>query len=478
MRTLLFHIALAVALPVYAQDGTQVLTRKALLQLVADNHPTARQAQLRNALGEAVVRSARGAFDPQAVAGYSEKRYGGKDYYDLLDAGLRVPTWFGTEFFAGYSESGGDLLNPQNTLPAEGQLRVGATVQVGQGLFMDRRRAELRKAQAYQDMAEAERQRLLNEVFHAALSDHVQWSAKYQELLISQSALQQAQIRLVAVRGNFKGGDVPAIDTLEALLQVQDRMMRLQDAELGYRVAALQLSNHLWDDALRPLELLESVIPDTLDMEPPQRPMALDSLLAMAESVHPDLLERAGRLRQLEVERRLRAELIKPRLDLSGALLAGGGAVSGVGDTNPTWNSGDRQLGLAFSMPLLLRRERGELAVAQLGFNDAELALDRQRLLIRNGVERRASELATVQQQVELGAAMVRNYQRLLAGENGRFGMGESSLFLVNQREVALLDSQLKQVALQAKRRIAYFTLDRDAGVLWRTVADQLSTAP
>ncbi len=477
MRRILAHTLFLACLPVLAQEGNPTLTRKALLQLVADNHPAARQAQLRNAMGDAVVRSARGAFDPVAVAGYSEKRFDGKDYYELLDAGLRVPTWFGAELFGGYSESGGEFLNPQNTLPEEGQLRIGATVQVGQGLLIDRRRAELRKALAYQDMAEAERQRLLNNVFHAALSDHVDWVASYQELLVSRSALEQAEVRFDAVRGNFRGGDVPAIDTLEALLQVQDRQMRLQDAELGFRVAALQLSNHLWNEFLQPLELAEDMVPDTLDLSPPTSPLLLDSLIADAERMHPDLLEREGRLRQLEVDRRLRAEMLKPRLDLSGALLSGGGFISGEGERNPTWGIADRQLGLSFSMPLLLRRERGNLSLAGLGVNDAELGLDRQRLVIRNTVDRRYNELTTLQQQTELGAAMVRNYQGLLNGENSRFSAGESSLFLVNQREVALLASQLKQVELQAKRRKAYFTLDRDAGVLWRVVAGELGAA-
>lgn len=478
MRTLLLHIVLMACLPLSAQDGSSVLTRKALLQLVADNHPAARQAQLRNAMGDAVLRSARGAFDPIAMAGYNEKSFDGTDYYELLDVGLRVPTWFGAEFYGGYSESAGDLLNPQNRVPIEGQLVVGARLQLGQGLLIDRRRAELRKAQAYQDMAEAERQRLINQVFLAALSDHVDWVASYQELQVARAAVQQAEVRFDAVRGNFSGGDVPAIDTLEALLQVQDRQMRLQDAELGFRVAALQLSNHLWDDRLRPLELAENVVPNSLDLEPPAAPPALDSLLAHAQSLHPDLLERTGQLRQFEVERRLRAEMLKPRLDLTGALLSGGGIVSGDGDRSPTWRSGDRMLGVSFNMPLLLRRERGDLSLTTLSLNDAELGLERQRLVIRNAVDRRYNELTTFQQQVELGAAMVRNYQVLLAGENSRFSAGESSLFLVNQREVALLASQLKQVELQAKLRKAFFTLDHDAGVLWRVVVGELGTNP
>ena len=476
MRLLLLHMAVLACLPLDAQDGGVVLTRRAVLQLVADHHPAARQAMLRNAMGDAVVRSARGAFDPVAVAGYSEKRFDGKDYYELLDAGLRVPTWFGAEVFGGYTETDGLFLNPQNTMPAEGQLRVGATVQLGQGMFIDRRRAELRQAQAFQDMAEAERQRLLNQVFHAALSDHVEWVASYRQLLVSREAVAQARIRLVAVRGNFRGGDVPAIDTLEALLQVQDREMRLQDAELAFRVAGLHLSNHLWDEALRPLEIGPEVVPDTTELAPPPAPPELDRLLADARQLHPDLLEREGRIRQLEVERRLRMEMLKPRLDISGSLLSGAGVITGEGQ--PTWRVADRQLGAAFSMPLLLRRERGDLSLAGLRLTDAELAFDQLRLGISNRVEQRFSELATLQQQVELGADMVRNYEGLLAGENTRFSAGESSLFLVNQREVALLDSRMKQVDIEAKRRKAYFTLDRDAGVLWRVVAGVLGSSP
>jgi outer membrane protein TolC len=478
MRHLLLHIAMLASLSISAQDGSSVLTRRALLQLVADNHPAAKQAQLRNAMGDAVVRSARGGFDPVAAAAYSEKQFDGKNYYEILDAGLRVPTWYGVEFFGGYTQSSGEFLDDQNFVPVEGQLRMGATVQVGQGLFIDKRRAELRKAQAYQDMAEAERQRLLNAVFLAALADHVDWVASYQELLVARSALDMAEVRLGAVRGNFIGGDMPAIDTLEALLQVQDRQMRLQTAELGFRVAGLQLSNHLWNESLEPLELTEDAIPDTMDLLPSEVPVVLDSLRAEADRLHPDLLEREAKLRQLEIERRFRAEMLKPRLDLSGALLSRGGAISGEGERDPSWNSADRQLGLVFSTPLLLRRERGDLNLAGLFLSDAEFALDRQRLVIRNHVDRRYNELTTFEQQVDLGNRMVRNYSGLLNGENMRFELGESSLFLVNQREVALLESQLKQIGLQAKYRKSFFYLDHDAGVLWRVVAGELGSTP
>jgi outer membrane protein TolC len=460
---------LALALPASAQlDTIQVLTRKALVQLVTDNHPAVRQALLRNEMGEATVRSARGAFDPKAVAGYSEKTFEGKDYYSLLDAGLKVPTWFGAELFGGFQNNSGIYVNDADITPDAGLLKAGVSVSVGQGLFIDKRRADLRKAQAFQDMAEAERLRLLNDIYYTVLSDHLEWIASFQRLGIARSAVEQANIRLTGIRGSFRGGDRPAIDTLEALLQVQDRIMRLRDAEVDYRNAALVLSNHLWDDVLRPLEIGPSVVPDTTDLRAPDGLIDLNTLTEQAMQEHPKLLELQGKLEQLEVERRLRSEFLKPQLDLSYSLLANGGLVNN--EAGVTYDAADRMLGVGFSMPLFLRKERGELTLATLRRTEAELGIDRERQQIRTTIGRSNNDVALLDQQVSLSRDMVTNYGTLLNGENRRFQAGESSLFLVNQREVALLDNQLKLVDLIAKLRKAHFALDKEAGILWRTI--------
>ncbi len=472
----LLAILLALATAQAQQDSSQVLTRRALLQLVADNHPAVRQAMLRNDMGDAAVRSARGAFDPKAVARYTEKTFDEKEYYSLLDAGLKIPTWFGAELFGGFQNNSGEFLDPADDTPDAGLLKAGVSVPVGQGLFIDKRRADLRKAQAYQDMAEAERLRLLNDVFYATLTDHLEWIAAYQRLGVARAAVVQAEVRLEGIRGSFRGGDRPAIDTLEALLQVQDRQMRLQDAEVTFRNATLILSNHLWDPFLRPLEIAPQVLPDTLDLSPPAEGQSVDSLMEQAMREHPKLLEMAGKLEQLDVERRLRGEYLKPQLDLNYTFLANGGLVTN--EPGSMWDPADRQWGVGFSMPLLLRKERGDLSLARLRQTETELELERERQQIRTTIGRRSNELDLTEQQVLLGSSMVANYGRLLNGENRRFQTGESSLFLVNQREVALLDSQLKQIDLVAKLRKAHFVLDKDAGILWSQVADLLNATP
>mgnify|MGYP003383768357 CR=1 FL=1 len=104
---------------------------------------------------------------------------------------------------------------------------------------------------------------------------------------------------------------------------------------------------------------------------------------------------------------------------------------------------------------------------------DAELALERDRTGIANRVEERANETGTLRQQTDLGALTVRNYGILLDGENRRFEVGESSLFLVNAREVALLESRIKQVELESKLRKAWFATDLEAGILWRSLSER-----
>ena len=442
-----------------------ILTRDAFVRMVLENHPTARQAALRNDLGEATVRSARGGFDPLATANYDEKKFDDKNYFQLFDAGLRVPTWYGVELFAGYQENSGDLLDPQAFTPNDGLLKVGGQLSIGQGLFMDQRRATLRKSQAYLRATEAERQQILNDLLLQALSDHIDWVATNRALEVSISAVDLAKARLDNVRGSWRGGDRPAIDTLEAFLQLQDRQMRQQQASLNFSNAGLRLSNHLWNAAQQPLELRSGVLTDPADLSSPSTFQFTDTAIARAVANHPLLAQAGARIDQLEIDRRLRSEFLKPELDLKYHWLGNGGAVNNEQGT--TLLADGYQFGVGFQMPLFLRKERGELTLAKLRTTDATLGLERDRLRIRNRINERLNEINVFADQVQLGADMVVNNERLLSGENQRFAAGESSLFLVNAREVPLIDVRIRQVELEARLRRAYFALDHEAGTLW-----------
>lgn len=463
-RTGITLLLLLLVAPLSAQVPV-VLTREAFVRLVLENHPMARQAALRPELGAMAVRSARGGFDPMATVDYDEKLYDDKTYFQLFDAGLKVPTWFGVELFAGFQENSGDLLDPQAFTPSDGLLKVGGQLSLGQGLFIDQRRATLRRSEAYLRATQAERIQMLNDLLLQALSDHTDWVAAYRALEVSNNAVTLATIRLDAIRGSWRGGDRAAIDTLEAYLQVQDRQMRQQQADLAFRNAGLRLSDHLWDADQRPLELQPNVVPEPTDLTSPLTFTLADTSIARAIDAHPLLAQASARIEQLDIDRRLRSEYLKPELDLKYQWLGDGGAANDA--ENVTLLGEGYQFGVGFKMPLFLRRERGELSLAKLRLTDANLGLERDRLRIRNRINARLNDIAVFGSQVQLGGEMVVNNERLLSGELQRFEAGESSLFLVNAREVPLIDARIRQVDLEARLRKSFFALDHEAGTLW-----------
>ena len=94
IRAYFLCIGLLTAGRISAADDTLRLTLPAVIRYVQENHPMLRQGNIVVNRGDVGLRLARGMFDPKLYLESSNKYYAGKDYYQLLDAGLKVPTWY------------------------------------------------------------------------------------------------------------------------------------------------------------------------------------------------------------------------------------------------------------------------------------------------------------------------------------------------------------------------------------------------
>ena len=99
----------------------------------------------------------------------------------------------------------------------------------------------------------------------------------------------------------------------------------------------------------------------------------------------------------------------------------------------------------------------------QLKINEATLGLDWK----KNQIEQKSAQLQTsysiIQEQLNISSQLVSSYAALLAAENIKFTNGESSVFLLNQRENTLFENQLKLIDLKKKD----FQSRIDQGYLW-----------
>ena len=432
-----------------AQIDTTVFKFSDYMKVVKENHPIAMVADLNVEKGKANVRSNRGFFDPTLFHEMSNKQFDDSEYYRLSRGGLKVPTWFGIDFEGGMQQSRGDYLNPQNYLPSDGLLFAGVSVPVGQGLFIDKRRADFKTAQLYNNMTKLERRLILNDLLLEAGKAYWQWFANYTNFLIYKDALELAEERFTAVKGGAEFGDRPSMDTLEVGIQVQIRMILLQEARLKLRNSMAMLSMYLWQDGYIPLELEESTIPeDWRKVEERNSNISLqhDTLIAS----HPKIQQYRLEIDRLNIEKKLKKEMLKPVLNIKYNLLS----------TNNQNSFSELQLdnymwGLEFKMPIFLRKERGDLRLAKIKVREANLKIKPQQANLEYKYEAALNELEITESQIKTTRKMVDDYFQLLKGERQLFEAGESSLFLVNSREVGYIGAQVKLAEFISKNQEA-----------------------
>lgn len=436
---------------IHLQNGytqSNILEFDQYLDIVRNEHPVAFKANLLQQMADANTLMAKGQFDPSISTGYDRKSFDGKNYYSIASGILKVPTWYGIDIKAGYDQTTGDFLDPSDGLPPRGLWNIGISAPLGNGLVFDQRRAEIRKAQVFQESNQVERQLMLNDLIFEASWAYFDWQAKYETFLVSQLGLTIAEDRFEATVQSVLNGDKPAVDTLESLIAVQNRTM---DTVLAYQeltAARINLENFLWQNGEVPLIMAETVTPEPLDET---RYFAqVDSLHLLRSdliSIHPELLLYDYKIDFLEIEERLNLEALKPTIEIGFSPL--------IGTTEQAifspYSTSDYKLGASVYYPLFLRKERGKLRMTRVKIQDTGLDRGIKTQSITTKLSTYYNNVRSFELLVNQQAETTNNYQRLLEAENEKFTIGESSIFLINSREVKYLEAQYKLVDQKLK---------------------------
>lgn len=453
MKPIIFLIFLSIGQSFFAQV---VLSDSMFFEILLRNHPLAKQANLLPSFGENTVLKAKGGFDPKAYHQTDQKYYNGSQYYSLMNSGLKLPTWYGIEVKTGFENNRGSYYNPQNKTPNGGLWYGGVAVNLGQGLFIDQRRAELFKAKIYQNSSVFEQKLQLNELVYEAGYSYWSWFLAHHSYEVLSEAMILAQTRLEAISRMAELGDRPAIDTVEAKIQVQSRESMLRQLEADLQKGRLKLDTYLWSESGDPLVL------DSLTMPNPNTNLKLQSksdfnslLVDSVISNHPYLKIANFKIESLEVEKRLKKEMLKPQLNLQYNLLnepINYNPFDAVSINNYKW-------GVSFEMPLFLRKERGDLELADLKVKDATFQMDNSLASINYKIQSSLVDLENSKEQLEIYQKTVLDTKALLDAERNMFNNGESSLFLINARETAYIQAKLKFIELLAKNQQAVIAL-------------------
>jgi len=421
---------------------SQTLGLEDFYSIVYDYHPVARQSDLIRERGELALREGRGFFDPKLVSSYNTKDFKDKDYYDLWDTYLKIPTALNIDFKAGYERNSGLFLNPENNLPTGGLYYAGVSIPVGRGLFLNNRLYELRSGKLTRQQLQADASVVMNNLFLDATVTYWQWYASYRKVKLLEEALRLARVRFQGIREAVINGENAAIDSVETQIQVQSLSNDLFKARLEFNNNWLLMQNMIWDAESAETEYL----PDTVIN---RREENLATFENHAQTSHPELRQLTVKNQQLKLDKKLSAEQIKPQLDLNYNFL-----VESQGENAGAFQSNNYKAGIEFSFPLLLRKERAKLRAAKVKISENELKLDQKARQILNKVRAAYNKIITTQQMIDQQEEAVNNYRIMLEGERTKFENGESSVFLVNSRQNKLVNAQMKLVELHATYQI------------------------
>jgi outer membrane protein TolC len=144
----------------------------------------------------------------------------------------------------------------------------------------------------------------------------------------------------------------------------------------------------------------------------------------------------------LEIERKLKANMLLPKIDLGYSYLS-----------EPSYFDNyrfqDYKVGVNFSFPVFLRKERGSLQLAKYKLQDVKFDLDLERVQLKNKIKAQQTEIASLEKQQELIESLVNDYSTMLSSEERLFSFGESSIFLINTRENNLVAAQLSKLQIE-----------------------------
>lgn len=425
--------------------------------VVIKNHPLAKQAKLETQLGEKAVLSAQGGFDPKAYTQSNQKNFNSTSYYNLLNIGLKVPTWYGVEVKSGFESNQGNFLNPQEKTPTSGLWYAGASFNLGRGLFIDQRRAELFKAKVYYQSTFFEQKLQLNELIYESGYAYWNWFMAYHSMQILDDAFRLANERFTAVKRTAELGDRPEIDAVEAQIQVQNRESMLRNFETEYLSSGYKIASYLWSEQMIPLELDSLTLPLSIDsIRNPLSPVLTNQEIDSAVANHPYLQITNFKIQSLEIEKKLKREQLKPEVEIHYNFLnqpIQNNPFSNMSLNNYKW-------GLTFEMPILLRKERGELAKTQLKLQDEHYNLENSRAYLEYKIKNAIVEYTNAIDQVAIFEQSTSDTKKLLDAEIKMFETGESSLFLINAREMAYIQAKLKWVESIAKSKQSFLRLN------------------
>ena len=389
--------------------------------------------------------TALGKFDPSLSLNSASQPVGGY-INNYGDTELNIPTFYnGVKLFGGYRNGQGNWpIYYQNYLTnSGGEYRAGLSLPLLRDRLIDKERAGLlTKAETIRMKQQDAAVTKIN-VYQEAIKAYWQWVQAGLQVKTFKQLQTLAEKRQKAILKQANQGDLPKLAIAENLQQIVQREQLLNQGKMIFEQARINLSLYYRDKNGNPEAPLESKLPTDV-LEQPAHPA--EGLLQLKQ--HPALKKLQNYCNIIKLKQNLAKNELLPNLDATTYAFKQNGSGG-----YPLLIPQAAMVGFSFKFPLFQREAKGKLISVRSELQ--QITTEKKFLFdqLKNQLANLYIGIKMYHHQVDLLNKELNLAKKVQNGETKKFYEGDSTLFLVNQREQTT--AQVRLNSINAKVRLA-----------------------
>lgn len=440
----------------------QTLTLTDLLLSVKNTFPILLSLEQEITAAEGEQRSALGEFD---LKWKTKSTFMNAGYYrnQRIESVVEKPTsiW-GMNVYGGYREGDGKFAvydGKYETTPG-GEVHMGFGLPLLRDREIDQRRASLKNAELGIDLASMEVEIKKIQIALKSADKYWSWVAYGLKEKIAADLLETAKSRIKGLKERVRVGDVAEIELKDNERTVLQREAQLVKATRALQSGQIELSLYLRDQTGSAILPNKNRLPEKISHPKPVS-FVIDDLVKEAQERRPEIRALKIQRDKLRVDNKLSDNQLNPKLDLFMEVS------KDVGSGNNTKEPTELESGVLLEIPLQRRKAEGKIIS-----NDAKIKKINQEIefytsRIKADIQDAISALENAQRQSEIVKEELKIAKEVEAGERDKFMAGESTILVVNLRELATADTAVKYVDSLSEYKVAEAMLKAALGKSW-----------
>ncbi len=414
---------------------------ESFIEMVDRHYPKLQSADAERRIAGAKRLEKAGAFDP-VLNGVNEYLR----VQDIVNPGkakqaihneaqVDLLTRSGIKLFTGMRLNPNDTKTPLLPSGRAGEYYGGMSVPLLRGFIQNEKNVAEKQAKLGEPLAAQLYKLTRLELLLKAAATYWECIGARSRIDVAQNLLKIAETRVGQIKERVAKGDSPALEIAEAEQEIQRRQAALIKTEREFQKACLSLSVFFWDENGVP----KAIPKDSLPALSPSPRRLTDSEWfdgrRKAIELRPELKKINLEREQVKVELKLAQNMLLPAMNLY--------YMQGA-DTGPQGIGLVMRAGVNVSAPLRQRTARGQIEAARLKIEKLNFDEKAEKQRIQAEVDDTVSAINTSYDRFAATEQEVKKAKDVEAGERLRYGAGDSTLFLVNQRERTTAEAQMR----------------------------------